>query len=190
MTIFTQSDQALYKKLKSVFGSLIPTVYELEEFVVRTNHTWKDYCIDLSHISFRPSTEIIFDQSISDSLPKLSEISKHIAKELPFCCFGNINSTNSLYFDNMIVLTCNNKHSSGIDSLKNTIKYCLSNKQKTAIMIGIIIQNESCREHVRIRNLESIMPLIKNYHLVSDSYNIIYAVINNRILYLLMCDYT
>ena len=189
MTIFTQSDQALYKKLKSVFCSLIPTESELEEFVARTNLTWKDFGLDLSRISFQPSTEFIFDHSISNSLPKLSDNSKHITKELPFCCFGNINSTGSLYFCNMMLLTCNNKHSSGIDSLRNMIKYYLDNKQKPAIMIGIIAQNESCSEDVRIKNLESIMPLIENYHLVSDSYNIIYAVIHNRILYPLICDY-
>ena len=190
MIIFTQSDQALYNKLKSIFGSLIPTEAELEKFVTRTNLSWKDFCIDLSTFSFQSSTEIIFDKSISNSLPKISENAKHIFKELPFCCLGHVNSTNSLYFYNLMFLTCNNKDSNGIDSIKHIIKYYLDKKQNPAIMIGIVSQNNSLNEKITLKSLESIILLIETCHILSKSCTIIYVVINNRILYPLICDYT
>lgn len=187
MTIFTQEDEVLYNRLKLLFGALIPEKSQLEEFTARTNLNWKEFFINLDDISTTLSTEIIFEQSVSDFIPKFSETSKHIIKELPFCCLGSICSTNSLYFSNIVVLTCN---TSGMDSIKNMIKYYLCQKQKPAIIIGIINQNKYCDEKIKIKNLESLISLVDTNHYISiQSYTIIYAIINNRILYPLFCDY-
>ena len=87
--------------------------------------------VDSVALSLQPCT------TLKRSIATLINRSKYYDKVWPFFSFGNLDEEGHIVFSNMITLSCNISHSTGFDSINNTIKYQISNTHNL-IMLGQI----------------------------------------------------